>query len=169
MKSLPHKFYVIILLSFVLLSCSNDEDGIYFDEVNSVEKIQTSVTYTSIETEILTLVNEYRASKGLPTLEPLNVISGVADGHTNYMIETGDVGHANFAERSQYLMKNAQAKSVGENVAYGYATAQGVMNGWLKSDGHRENIENINYTHFGISTESNNEGRNYFTQIFIAK
>jgi uncharacterized protein YkwD len=169
MKSLPHKFYAIVLFSFVLLSCSNDEEGIYFDEVNSVEKIEKSVTYTAIESEILTLVNEHRASKGLPTLKPLTVISGVADGHTNYMVETGDVGHANFAQRSQYLMENAQAKSVGENVAYGFGTSQGVVNGWLSSEGHRENIENTKYTHFGISTESNSEGRNYFTQIFITK
>jgi uncharacterized protein YkwD len=169
MKSLPHKFYAIILFSFILFSCSNDEDGIYFEESNSVEKIEKNVTYSAIESEILILVNEYRESKGLPSLEPLNVISGVADGHTNYMIETGDVGHANFAQRSQFLMENAQAKSVGENVAYGFGTAKGVMNGWLNSEGHRENIENINYTHFGISTESNSEGRNYFTQIFIAK
>lgn len=169
MKSLPHKLTAIIIFSFVFFACSNEEDGIYFDETNSTEKIETNVTYSTIETEILTLVNEYRASKGLNTLEPLTIVSGVADGHTAYMIETGDVGHANFAERTQYLMKNAQANSVGENVAYGYRTAQGVMNGWLNSEGHRKNIENSKYTHFGISTESNSEGRNYFTQIFISK
>ncbi len=93
----------------------------------------------------------------------------MADGHTDYMVQNGTVSHDNFSQRVETLMNNAQAKSVAENVAYGFNSAQGVINSWLNSDEHRTIIENQNYTHFGISTESNSEGRNYFTQIFIKK
>ena len=106
---------------------------------------------------------------GLNSLKELSVISGVADSHTNYMITTGLVNHDNFSIRAEKLKLNASAKSVAENVAYGFATAQGVVNGWLNSEGHRKAIEDPTKTHFGISTESNSEGRNYFTQIFIQK
>ena len=85
------------------------------------------------------------------------------------MIETGTVSHDNFSKRSQTLMDQADAIAVGENVAYGYSSAQGVVNGWLNSSSHRKVIENPNYTHFGISTEVNTENRNYFTHIFIKK
>ena len=93
----------------------------------------------------------------------------MADGHTNYMIGAGIISHDNFAERAQTLMSEAGAKTVGENVGYGYSTAAGVVNAWIASDGHRKIMENPDYTHFGISTDSNAENRNYFTNIFIKK
>lgn len=167
MKSITPKLLSILLCTVFLFSCSQEDDGIYFNE--SSETFNTAVTYSEIETEILTLVNEYRQSKGLSSLITLNIISGVADGHTNYMITTGQVNHDNFNLRAKNLIDNAAAKSVSENVAYGYSTAQGVVNGWLNSDEHRKAIEDPKNTHFGISTESNSAGRNYFTQIFIQK
>ena len=168
MKPLSIKFFSVILLSAVLFSCSKEDDGIYFNETIEVVNIN-DVSYSEIETEILNLVNEHRKSIGLSNLTLLNIISGVADGHTSYMIEEGVVSHDNFNIRTESLINNANAKSVAENVAYGYNSAQSVLNGWLNSDAHKKIIESEAYTHFGISTESNNEGRNYFTQIFIKK
>lgn len=168
MKTLTLNLISLFLLSSVLFSCSKEDDGIYFNE--NIEVINTAnVSYSAIETEILNLVNDHRISIGLSSLSTLNIISGVADGHTNYMIEVGDVNHDNFSQRSQTLINEASAKSVGENVAYGFTTAQGVVNGWLNSEGHRDIIENPDYTHFGISTDANSENKNYFTQIFIKK
>ena len=66
------------------------------------------------------------------------------------------------------MIQNAGAERVSENVAYGYSSAQGVVNAWMNSQGHRENLEG-DYTDFDISAEQNNEGRWYFTNIFIKK
>lgn len=167
MKSLALKFLSVVLLSSILFSCSKEDDGIFFNE-NS-ELTTSEVSYSEIENKILTLVNEHRETLGLTSLSTLNIISSVADSHTDYMIETGEISHDNFNQRAEILMNNADAKSVGENVAYGYNSAEGVFKGWLNSDSHRKVIESANYTHFGISTESNSDGRNYFTQIFIKK
>ena len=139
MKKIPYSLITISLLCTLLSSCANDDDGIYFNE-NS-EEINKNVSYTEIEKDILTLVNEYRESKGLTALTPLNVISGVADGHTDYMIETGGICHTNFGQRVEALEEYAGAISVGENVAFGYNSAQGAVNGWLNSDAHRKIIE----------------------------
>jgi len=162
MKSFQFKIVTFFLLSILITSCAKEEDGVYFNELN-----ETKVTYTSIELEILNLVNDHRISIGLNSLEKLDIISSVALTHTTYMVSTGSVDHYNFPQRQENLAINANAKSVGENVAYGYNSAKGVVDAWLKSDGHRALIENENYTHFGISTEKNSEDRNYFTQIFI--
>lgn len=167
MKTLAPKFLSLLIVTVLLFSCSQEEDGIYFNESNEV--VNTTVTYTDIETEILDLVNQHRLDMGLTSLKELSVVSGVADGHTNYMIEKGAVNHDNFSERASELMSNADAKSVSENVAYGYSTAEGVVDGWLNSESHRKAIEDPKKTHFGISTESNSRGKNYFTQIFIQK
>lgn len=168
MKSFVPKIICLLILSISLFSCSNDDDGIYFNE--SAEVVTTDATeYSNLELEILDLVNAHRESIGLSSLKPLDIVSNVAEGHTNYMIENGEISHDNFPTRYENLIKNANAKAVGENVAYGYGSAQGVVNGWLNSSGHKAVIENLKYTHFGISTESNPEGRNFFTQMFIQK
>lgn len=164
MKTLKLPLIIIAFTSILFTSCASDDDGIYFEK-----EADTKFEYSNLELEILELVNDYRASKGLSALEKMNIISSVAETHTVFMAETGKVCHDNFAERSQELMSTANAISVGENVGYGYSTAEGVVNAWIKSEGHRTNIEKPQYTHFGISTEQNSEGRNYFTQIFIKR
>jgi len=169
MKSTALKFLTFLLLSSFIISCSKEDDGIYFNDVSAVETNAKTVTYTSLELEVLDLVNTHRADLGLNTLEKLDLISSVAEGHTNYMIEQGKASHDNFGQRSEQLMKNANAKTVGENVAYGYTTAESVVKGWLNSDTHRAVLENPNFTHFGISTELNTNERNFFTHIFIKK
>lgn len=153
-----------VVLCVLVTSCASEDDGIYFEEVSTL-----NISYSEIELDIFELVNDYRLSKGLNSLEKLNIISEVAETHTAYMAEVGKISHDNFPLRYEQLVKSANAKLVGENVGFGYSTAEGVFNAWLKSDGHREIIEKSNYTHFGISTEKNKEGRNFFTQIFIER
>ncbi|MDO9038126.1 MAG: CAP domain-containing protein [Lutibacter sp.] len=167
MKTYAPKLLALILLTTLLFSCAKEDDGVYFNENSEV--VNAKVVYSDIESEIVSLVNAHRSSLGLNTLNTLIIVSGVADGHTNYMIEVGQISHDNFAQRAQTLMSEAGAKTVGENVAYGFNTAEGVVKGWLNSDGHRKVIENPDYTHFGISMEKNSDNRNYFTNIFIKK
>lgn len=164
MKALKLNLALLVFVCILFTSCSNDQDGIYFEKLN-----ETKVEYSEIELEILNLVNNYRISKGLESLEKMNFISTVAEGHTSYMAETGKVNHDNFSERHQKLVSNVDAKVVGENVGYGFNSAEGIVNAWLNSEAHRLIIEKPEYTHFGISTEKNIEGRNYFTQIFIKR
>ncbi|MHB1107681.1 MAG: CAP domain-containing protein [Lutibacter sp.] len=167
MKTYAPKLLALILLTTLLFSCAKEEDGVYFNENSEV--VNAKVDYSAMESEIVSLVNTHRSSLGLNTLNTLNIVSGVADGHTNYMIEVGQISHDNFAQRAQTLMTEVGAKTVGENVAYGFNTAEGVVKGWLNSEGHRKIIENADYTHFGISMEKSNDNRNYFTNIFIKK
>lgn len=155
------KLFLLLLLVFLLVpSCTKEE-------IDTYNNPTTIVYYSNIETQTLVLVNEYRKSINLSELILLDEISNVAKGHTEYMIEAGVSSHDYFGQRVQTLMEHVDAKSVGENVAYGYATAEGVVNGWLNSPNHRAIIENPNYTHFGISIGTSNVGRNYFTNIFI--
>lgn len=51
----------------------------------------------------------------------------------------------------------------GENVAYGYSTPEKVMEGWMNSQGHRENILNCSFKEIGIGLA---QPGNYWTQDF---
>ena len=85
------------------------------------------------------------------------------------MIEQNMLSHNDFEIRTQNLILNLDALSVGENVAYGYQTAESLLNGWLNSPSHRSTIETKRYTNFGISAEKNSEANYYVTQIFIER
>lgn len=167
MKTITLKLLFVLTISVLLFSCSSDDDGIYSDNEISFQDI--SLNYSTMEFEILSLVNKHRDSIGLKTLKTLNLVSKEAIGHTTYMISKGEASHDNFSTRHQKLVSSVSAQKVGENVAYGYRTAEAVVNAWIKSDGHRRNIENIDFTDFGISTKQDDEGRNYFTQMFVKR
>ena len=162
------RFIYLLFISFSFAFCSNDSDIEVYKNLNS-DALDIVVSYSPIETEILNLVNKYRVENKLSKINTLNIISSVASSHTNYMIENGVVSHDNFQDRVLKLQNNANAKLVGENVAYGYNSAESVVNGWLNSPEHKKLIDSTTFTHFGISTKTDKEGRNYFTQIFIKK
>lgn len=57
-------------------------------------------------------------------------------------------------------------QSAGENIAHEQPTPQEVVNAWMGSEEHRENILNENFTHIGVGYVANGD---YWTQMFIEK
>ena len=160
LKLLP----VMAFMALLSFSCSTEEMP---DEFISTT-ITDAPAAKTIEIEILELINEHRIGLGLYPLNNLGIIKSVAFTHTDYMVEINQVNHDNFIQRKNSLVQNAGAITVSENVAYGYSSAQAVVNAWINSDSHRANLEG-DYTDFEISAEQNSEGRWYFTNMFIKK
>ncbi|EDP70052.1 hypothetical protein FBALC1_10982 [Flavobacteriales bacterium ALC-1] len=154
---------IVALLGFT--SCSTDSAS--EDEINSIE-VPVAPQAKQIEIEIMELINAYRINEGLNALNEHNTVKAVAYTHTDYMVEEENVSHDNFFLRQQSLEANADANIVSENVAYGFNSAASVVNAWLNSPHHRDNIEG-DYTDFDVSAEQNDEGKWYFTNIFIKR
>ncbi|MBJ2176441.1 CAP domain-containing protein [Aureibaculum sp. A20] len=146
------KFSIVLLLFVSISSCSEDDT----DDV---------LVETSITTKIFNLVNAHRESKGLEILSRNTTADNLAIDHSKYMIAKDKISHDNFSSRSDNLKRNENAKGTGENVAYGYKTAEKVLAAWLNSSEHKKNIEG-NFTHTGIAAVQNAEGTYYFTQLF---
>lgn len=146
-------FSYLLLMAIALFSCEDD--------------IETPPLV--VESQILDLVNQHRKSIGKPALEMLSYISYESRMHSKNMAEGAvPFGHDGFGERIERIIKNVGGNGSGENVAYGYGSARQVMEGWLSSTGHRENIEG-NFSHIGIGAYQHNNGAIYYTQIFIKK
>ncbi len=168
MKKITLTGFMLIMCTVFLTSCSKES---LQDEVTPYDQVVTrkvNYDYSDIEVEILEDINIYRKANGLSELLPINDLSIEAEMHDDHMIDQGTVSHDNFAQRASYFMNELGAKTVSENVAYGYRTADAVVNAWLKSKEHKHNIEG-DLTHFGISVRQDEEGKNYFTNIFIKK
>lgn len=168
MRKITKPILLLFMCTFLLTSCSKDSIN---EEVDSFDQLATKkvdYNYSLMELEILERINIYRTVKGLNELELITEISLEAENHNSYMIDNSEVSHDNFSERASFLVTEVNAKSVSENIAYGYRTADAVVNAWLKSKDHRKNIEK-ELTHFGISVKQDAEGKNYYTNIFIKK
>lgn len=50
----------------------------------------------------------------------------------------------------------------GENIAAGYDTPEGVVNGWMNSAGHRKNILNTNYEYFAVGVSYYEDDPEYY-------
>ncbi len=172
MKAKLFRALLLVALIHTLNSCTPDV-------VNSVSTATPTAApnttpkdveyvYNTAETETMTLINNYRVSKGLSSLKIINYISVKAEEHNNEMIAVGTISHDGFVARSEDILKVLGAFKVGENLAYNYPTSQAAVNAWLISPGHLANIEG-DFTNFGISIRLDAAGRKYYTNIFVKK
>jgi uncharacterized protein YkwD len=151
---------------YIFNSCSSDSPSTQSTSTSLPLVAIPTYTYNSLENETLTLINTYRVSIGLKTLEKSNYASFKSEEHDNYMINNNVVNHDFFSTRSQNIIETLGAKRVGENIAYNYSTPKAVLTAWLESPEHKQCIEG-DYTQFGISIRINSEGKKYYTNIFI--
>lgn len=166
MKNLTRFTWLMAIIVLSFTSCSTDS----LEEMESADLTTgiAPVNYSTMELDVLELVNDYRAQQGLQDLLFLDEGSIQAASHNVHMIENDEVCHDFFGTRYTALVNQVNAKAVGENVAFGYRTADAVVRSWIESDGHRKNIEG-DYSHFGISITEGKDGKNYFTNIFVKK
>ena len=158
----------LMLVSILMFSsCSKDELKPEDTTLKTADLVDY-VAYSEMELEVLNAVNDHRISVGLSELKRVDGITFLASDHNTYMIQKKEVSHDNFQKRYFTLVNEIGAQAVSENVGFGYRTSEAVVNAWIKSEGHRNNIEG-NYTHFGISVAQDENGKNYFTNIFVRR
>jgi uncharacterized protein YkwD len=120
----------------------------------------TAETLEAVRAAILCLHNQIRAGKGLPLLKDNAKLRKAAIGHSSTMVSQGFFDHTSpdgdtFVDRiigAGYTKKN-EGWTLGENLAWGtgdLSTAQGVMNAWMASAGHKANILKKAYREVGV-------------------
>lgn len=113
-------------------------------------------TRTDPVRQLVALVNWHRSSIGLQPLRWDDRLAAVARGHSRDMLRRGFFGHRNPDGEDPFDRLHEAGiryRAAGENVAEGQATARQVFDAWMKSRGHRANIERRSFTHHGIGLE----------------
>jgi uncharacterized protein YkwD len=129
-----------------------------------------STTTAALERKALIQINQHRARRGLPALTANATITQQARLHSQNMA-SGRVrfSHQGFQQRLQAIARVIPIRAMAENIAYnsGYSDPVTVaVQGWLKSPGHKINIEG-NYNLTGIGVAKSRTGAYYFTQVFV--
>ncbi|MEU6315337.1 CAP domain-containing protein [Streptomyces sp. NPDC047014] len=123
---------------------------------------------TGAAAEVLALVNQERAAAGCPAVTLNAKLTQAAQDHSADMASHSNMSHtgSDGSDPGQRITRAGYTWSTyGENVAYGYGSPKAVMDGWMNSPGHRQNILNCSFKEIGIGLAQPN---NYWTQAFGA-
>lgn len=124
------------------------------------------------EAQVANLVNQERVSAGLAPLRYNPALSNVARMKSQDMIDHAYFSHQSpvFGNPFEMLMGfGIPFRAAAENIAEGQQTPQAVMNDWMNSPGHRQNILNPGFTELGVGYAVDAQGTPYWTQLFISR
>jgi uncharacterized protein YkwD len=126
----------------------------------NTDVLPTADNIEQIRAAVLCLHNQIRQQHNLPLLKDNAKLRKAANGHSSDMVDEGYFDHTtpggtNFVDRiigAGYVKRN-DAWTLGENLAWGtgdLSTADGVMQAWMNSAGHKANILKRSYKEVGI-------------------
>lgn len=117
---------------------------------------------------LLTATNELRAQAGCGPLRVETELIYASIEQSGYMATTRNFGHVG-ANGSTFATRAHEAgyqQPAGENIAWGYRDPAQVMESWMASPPHRQNILNCEARSIGIATRRAADGTPYYTQVF---
>ena len=104
--------------------------------------------------EVFRLLNEHRAANGRAALMYDDKLEAAIQGHCRHMAEHSFFDHqapeavvGAFTARANLC---GAAGASGENIAYNQRTPAAVMDTWIRSSGHNQNMLGANYRRVGI-------------------
>ncbi len=139
-------------------------------EANQIVKSEPSSTYSSM----LNILNGYRSEVGASPLELDQNLTVAATIRAIEIAYSGKFSHErpNMSGNTSCFTVlsdlNISRYAFGENIAAGWSTVSGTMDGWRKSQGHYENMINTSFKKVGFAFIKINGSKQtyYAVQIF---
>ena len=146
-KLLHHKVLLTITLAFFV--------GSFF--VNYISRTYPSVlgVVAEVDTqELLILTNQKRAEAGLTPLVIDERLSRAAEGKANDMFTNDYWAHISPDGKTPWIFIRTAGYSyvfAGENLARGFSNTSDVVNAWMNSQSHRDNMLSSKYNNVGFA------------------
>lgn len=120
------------------------------------------------KSEIISLINEKRIKHNLSPLSINANLEIAAQNKSEYLINNNYFAH-NTPDGKQFSswIKDSGYKYslIGENLAMNFNSSKSAFNAWMKSQSHRDNILDPNFTEIGIGLNQKNK-QNMIVVIF---
>ncbi|MEV6836663.1 CAP domain-containing protein [Streptomyces sp. NPDC051133] len=119
--------------------------------------------------EVIALTNAERGRAGLRPLAPDPLLTAAAQAHCADMVARDFYDHTS-PDGSRPWDRAAAAgshrRTIGENIACGQRSPAEVVDGWMRSPGHRANILKREFSHIGIGFTGGGRAGTYWAQLF---
>ncbi len=118
--------------------------------------------------EVLELTNEERVKVGLSELKTYSSLQHAANKRSKESEQDFNPDHTRPDGKDFYTVLgeyNINYNLAGENIAKGQLTPEEVVEGWMNSLGHRDNILNDSFNNMGVGVYQY-DGVIYWTQLF---
>jgi uncharacterized protein YkwD len=119
-------------------------------------------------TTLLALHNQHRAEANLPPLTINARLTEAAQIHAQYMAEHNQATHQGrhgTAPAQRVEQQGYPAMQVAENIASGQDTPEAVMQSWIQSPPHRQNIVG-HFSDIGAARATSADGTSYWCVVF---
>jgi uncharacterized protein YkwD len=115
------------------------------------------------EQQAFSATNQQRDRHDRVDLRQQQCVQGFADRWARHMARTQNMVHQSLTP----IMRRCHLTMAGENIAYGFTSGRSVVNdGWMHSEGHRENILRPQYRLMGLGAYQDDTGRWWTSQVF---
>ncbi len=120
------------------------------------------------EKALLEETNKARKAEKLHPLEANPKLFAAARFHAAQMAKQNKLEHTLGESDVVKRAKDANYSFAGlaENIAHNQQDSEEVVKDWLKSEGHRKNMLNRDYTEIGLAVSKNEKGERYWVQVF---
>lgn len=125
---------------------------------------------TSTERAHLDALNRERAANGAEELAMSTALTEAARIRAKEIVarfeHTRPSGAQPYSAISGWEQNKWAWGTVAENIAKGDRTVDNVINGWMNSDGHRENMLDKSFNYCGLACYEDASGNRYWVQLF---
>ena len=104
--------------------------------------------------KVIELVNIERQERNIASLSQNETLSRVAERKAKDMIEKNYFAHTSPEGKTPwhwFSKENYDYKYAGENLAINFVSAEKQMDAWMKSETHKKNILNQNFSEIGVA------------------
>ena len=163
MKKILPVWLIVFIFSLVNIASAADTD-----DINTNVNEQSEMT-GNIEREIWALVNYERARKNLKPLKFSDQMNKYANIRAEEISKT--FSHTRPNGEKCFTVIHSNYKMAGENIAAGQRSSKEVVEAWMNSTRHRDNIMNPNFKELGVGYVyiPNLKYKYYWVQLFRTK
>jgi uncharacterized protein YkwD len=170
------RYFFLLGISLAFVCCSSTEIPTPQPDTSNKRLAETALDAPAFQAKMLGLVNTLRAKGctcGSVKKKPVSAVAlnqylnTAAETHGKDMNEVKFFSHtgsdgSDFSKRAQ--VSGYKGFASGENIALGYPTPETVIEGWIKSEGHCNNMMNASNNEMGVAKVGN-----YWVQLFGQK
>jgi uncharacterized protein YkwD len=155
----------VCVLMFALIASVGAQEK---KEEPKIEPKKEELKLSKDEEAVIDLTNAERKKADLMPLKPNLKLMTAARDHAANMAKQDKFEHNLDGKEPADRVKDAGYiySRTGENIAWNPKTPKEVVQGWMNSPPHRENILKPEYTEVGVAVAKNKKGEGYWVQVF---